>query len=136
MSGSAFNPALKTKDLSSMLVTVEVQVADTPCEATIDTATMTVIEVTAAEHPALVDLKTAQAMALADRTPDEIVQATGWLRDEDGAWLHDPRQRTQAAAPMVATGRRPITRDPNMDQAIVALWAAGHLKEAGLSRAA
>jgi hypothetical protein len=75
-------------------------------------------------------------MELDDRTPDEIEKATGWLRDKGGAWLHDPRRRTQAAAPMVATGRRPINRDRDMDQAIIALWAAGHLKEAGLGRAA
>ena len=118
-----------------MIVTIEVQVADTPCEATIDTASKTVVEVTAGDDPAFADLKVAQAMELEERAAVEIEEATGWVRDEDGAWTHNPGRRTGPTAPAIS-GRRPISRDPMMDQAIIGLWAAGRLKAAGLGRAA
>src|SRR5262245_60997209 len=123
-----------------MLVTIELQVADTPCKATINTSTNKVVEVTTANDPAFADLKVAQAMELAKRPPEEIARATGWTREEDGkwagAWMHDPGLRTHGATHQIAAGRRPVARDREMDQAIITLWTSGRLKETGLDWAA
>jgi hypothetical protein len=113
-----------------MIVTMELQVADTPCLATINTATRTVVEVTTGYEPAFADLKAAQTMESEQRAPSEIQDVTGWFRDEAGAWTHDPSQRKRAAKPVIAQGRRSISRDPVMDESIITLWAAGRLKEA------
>jgi hypothetical protein len=63
---------------AQMIVTLDLQVADTPCVATINTATKTVVEVTTAEDPAFADLKVAQAMGVAGHPPEEIAKVTGW----------------------------------------------------------